>query len=343
MSSKQEVLRVDPLGKDLSALQKPADIIKNGGLVAFPTETVYGLGANALDERAVKRLFKVKKRSLNDPLIVHISEMSQLRRIVLEVPNVAEILADNFWPGPLTMIFNSNRAVADLVSAGLDTVAVRMPSGKIAQEIIRRASVPIAAPSANMFGRVSPTSAEHVLEELGGKIDMVVDGGRTDIGIESTVCDVTGSSMEILRPGSVDIDFLSKISGKDVVGVKGPTKLRRSPGNFPRHYSPRCELLVVERGPDQANDVIDKYRAFSEKGMSVGILATREHADMFPTENLCVLGPSENGELCARNLYAMLRDLDKRGCDIIIAEAVKSKKMGLAVMNRLYKAAGRGS
>ncbi len=337
------ILRTDPYKVDLPVIRKAAGVIRSGGLVAFPTETVYGLGANALDGEAVSRLFEVKMRALDDPVIIHISDITGLKALVREVPPLARRLAERFWPGPLTMVLARSEIVPDIVTAGLDTVAVRMPSSEVARAVITEAALPVAAPSANMFGRVSPTSAGDVLEELDGRIDMIIDAGRTEIGIESTVVDVTSAVPKVLRPGGVGIEELSEALGAEVALEKDTNILRRSPGAGSRHYSPSCGLIVVEEGPEQVSKVLEAFKDYSADGLSVGILSTEEHAYLFPEKAVCVLGPAGEGGLCARRLYSALRELDRDGHDIIIAEAVSSEGLGLAVMNRLYKAAGLSS
>lgn len=337
------VVKTDLEKIDNDILEKASEVLKKGGLVAFPTETVYGLGAHALDERAVTKLFEVKKRDLSDPIIVHISDLKQLDELVRKVPSVAKRLADAFWPGPLTLIFKRKETIPDILTAGLDTVAVRMPSGILIRKLIKESRIPIAAPSANMFGRISPVCAKDVLDEFQAGIDMLIDGGPAEIGVESTVCDVTSSKVKILRPGGVDIEQIESIIGSDVFLEKDKELLKRSPGSVQRHYSPECDLVIVEMGPDQIERVKDLFTSFADKGFSPGILAVREHAESFPSDSVRVLGSLNNAKECARNLYKRLREFDKSDHDVIIAEAVNTKGLGLAVMNRLKKASGGSS
>lgn len=334
------VVKVQSSCEDLSVLDAPAKLIKSGGLVAFPTETVYGLGANALSEKAVSRLFEVKKRALDDPVIVHIARKEDLPEVASDIPAFAHKLAGEFWPGAITLVLKKKKHIPDLVTAGLDTVAVRMPGCLIARELIKRSGVPVAAPSANMFGRVSPTCAKDVIEELGADIDMVVDAGRTEIGVESTVCDITGRQVKVLRPGGVSVEMLRSILPGEVSVETDRALLKRSPGSARRHYSPSCALVIIERGPDQAERVLEKLFLFEEKGLKACVLASEEHAGLFPAEKTVVLGPSADASRCARGLYSSLRALDKFSCDVIIAEAIDESGLGLAVMNRLRKASG---
>jgi len=314
-----------------------ARFILKGKLVAFPTETVYGLGADALNGEAVRKIFKAKGRPADNPLIIHIAEFRDLKRLADEVPREAELLAKKFWPGPLTMVLPKGEKVPYATTGGLDTVAVRMPAHPIALALIR-ASRPIAAPSANISGKPSPTSAEHVIDDFYGRIECIIDGGPTMIGVESTVVDLTSDEPTLLRPGGVTLEEIEEVVGKVKVhpAVKGkPADLARAPGMKYRHYSPNAQVIVVEgereRVREKIDELVKKYRL---KGLKVGVMATEEHeADVFFN-----LGKSE--EEVAKNLFLALRDLDKKGVDVIIAEGVEEKGLGLAVMNRLRKAAG---
>jgi len=335
---KPHVVKIDPHNIDREALKKAAELINNRGLVAFPTETVYGLGASALDPRAAAKIFEAKKRPLDDPLIVHIAGLKSLDDLTDEVPQGVVKLMERFWPGPLTIIFKKSKKVPPIVTTGLDTVAVRMPSGEIARRLIMAAGVPIAAPSANLFGRPSPTKAGHVLTDLDGRIDMLLDGGDTEIGVESTVVHPDGEGLLVLRPGGVTVEELESIVPE--VRVAGGEELEKSPGKYPQHYSPRARVIVVEDGPGQVDNALRTASETAAQSKNIGILAKHEHADAYKGMNVKVLGPSGDSRICASRLFYILREFDAEGVDVIIAEGISEKGLGLAVMNRLRKAAG---
>ena len=334
-----KVLKVDPLNVDRQMLKQAVEAIHNRGLVAFPTETVYGLGANALEPKAVAGIFEAKKRPLDDPLIVHISKIEDLSRIVDKIPLKAHRLIERFWPGPLTLVLKKTSLVPDIVTTGLDTVAVRMPSNSIARDLIELAGVPIAAPSANLFGRPSPTKAKHVVNDLEGRIDLVLDGGPTEIGIESTVVELLGNKTIILRPGGTDLEVIKELVG-EVEVYKGPEEEARSPGKYPQHYSPQALVTIVEEGPHQAEEVIRKAEELKEEGKEVGIMAKQEHEDLFKDYRYKVLGPALEARTCASRLFHVLREFDEDKVDVIVSEGIAEEGIGLAVMNRLKKAAG---
>jgi L-threonylcarbamoyladenylate synthase len=336
---KPRILKVDPQNIDTSLLKQAAEVIRGKGLVAFPTETVYGLGANALDAEAVTGIFEAKQRPLDDPLIVHIANREDLHKLSEDIPPETEKLIDRFWPGPLTVVVKKTEKVPDLVTTGLETVAVRMPSCAVARKFIEEAGFPIAAPSANLFGRPSPTNAQHVVEDLNGRIDLVLDGGPTAIGIESTVVEFIEGRVIVLRPGGIDLESLQSIIG-DVHIYSDQEESKRSPGKYPQHYSPRAKVLIVEDGNDQAQSARNLAEEVTSKGNKTGIMAKKEHAGEFSSFNVKVLGPGSDGKTCASNLFHALREFDSEKVDIIIAEAVSEKGLGLAVMNRLRKAAG---
>ncbi|MDV3103114.1 L-threonylcarbamoyladenylate synthase [Thermococcus waiotapuensis] len=325
-------------GVQRDKLSVAAGILKRGGLVAFPTETVYGLGADALNESATRRIFEAKGRPADNPLIVHIAEVEWLEKLAKEVPEKAWELAEKFWPGPLTIVLPARDTVPRTTTGGLDTVAVRMPAHPIALELIRLSDVPVAAPSANISGRPSPTSADHVIEDFYGKIDCIVDGGETPIGVESTVVDLTSEVPVLLRPGGLPVEELSKVLGEVLIhpALKGEkVDIARSPGMKYKHYSPNAQVIVVEGNREKVGEKIDELvEEYRKKGFRVGVMATEEHdADEF-----FYLGDSV--EEVARNLFKALRELDRRGVNIIIAEGVDERGLGMAVMNRLRKAAG---
>ncbi|MGB2631273.1 MAG: L-threonylcarbamoyladenylate synthase [Candidatus Omnitrophota bacterium] len=339
---KPRVLKIDPQNIDPELIRQAADVIRKGGLVAFPTETVYGLGANALDPAAVTGIFGAKNRPLDDPLIVHIAEIEDLKRLAKEVPEEATKLVDRFWPGPLTVVLKKTEEVPELVTTGLDTVAIRMPSNPIARELINTSGVPIAAPSANLFGRPSPTRARHVVDDLDGRIDLVLDGGSAEIGIESTVVEFIEGKVIVLRPGGIDVESLCSVIG-DVHIYKGTEEMERSPGKYPQHYSPHAMVIVVDESGSQAEKVRMAAESMTSKGKRVGIMAKEEHAGEYRSYDVKILGPENVGRACALNLFHILREFDSENVDVIIAEAIPEKGLGLAVMNRLRKAAGPGS
>jgi L-threonylcarbamoyladenylate synthase len=317
-----------------SALELAAGIIARGGLVAFPTETVYGLGAGATDEQAVARIFQAKGRPPDNPLIVHIASLEQLPLVAREIPREAYRLAELFWPGPLSLVLYRSQQIPPGVSAGLPTVAVRMPNHPVALGLIKKAGVPIAAPSANRSGRPSPTSAFHVLEDLAGRIEAVLDGGRSLIGVESTVLDLTAPQPTLLRPGGVTRERLEVALGRQVVlprwdGTSPPP----SPGMKYRHYAPRAPLIVVVGSEARRHRLARSLLSWYERqGLKVGYLN--------PLRNF--RGSLDKREKAfARSLYAALRAMDKGGADLIVAEGFPACGWGAVIMNRLCKAASR--
>jgi len=336
---KTKILEINPQKIDLAKIKIAAEEIKNGSLVAFPTETVYGLGADALNEKAVAKVFQAKERPFNDPLIAHIADIKELYRLSRQVPQVALKLAKAFWPGPLTLVLKKSELVSGIVTANLDTVAVRMPADNIALKLIREAKTPIAAPSANLFGRTSPTTAQHVDDDLGGKIEMIIDGGRTKVGVESTVLDVTVEPVRVLRAGGISVEKLKKVVGQ----VKISKELRegfRSPGMLNSHYSPRAKLILVEKkGDAQVEEVRKLASEYIAQRFKVGIMAKEENQNKYNEFEVKVIGKGTELEICAANLFAILRSFDKEGFEIIIAEGLEEHGLGLAIMERLRKAA----
>ena len=341
------VLKVDPRKPDEAKVRQAADFIKKGGLVAFPTETVYGLGADALNAKAVLALFKAKKRPLDNPPILHVAYMAEVYGLAKQVPQKAVTLMKEFWPGPLTLVFKRSEAVPDVTVAGLETVAIRMPKHNVAMALIKESGFPIAAPSANLAGKPSPTTAKHVLDDLNGRIDAILDGGPTRIGLESTVLDVSVDPPMLLRPGGTPVESLRKVLG-DVqlhpfVLAERELAVResRSPGMRHKHYAPKAELVLVE-GSLEA--VVEKVKALADsyriKACKVGVLATDETKAKYRADVVKSLGSRFNLEAIAQNLFALLREFDAEGVDVIIAEGVPSEGLGLAVMNRLRKASG---
>lgn len=333
-------------GKDIKeGVKKAAEIIKRGGLVAFPTETVYGLGANGLDENAVPKIYEAKGRPSDNPLILHISKLDEIEDIVKEIPKSALILAEEFWPGPLTMVFKKSERVPYRTTGGLESVAIRMPSNKIARELIKAAGVPIAAPSANSSGRPSPTKAAHVIYDLDGKIDMVIDGGEVDIGIESTIVDVTGEVPVILRPGFITEKMLSEAIGRveidEVVKSLSPDKdlKPKAPGMKYRHYAPKGKMTIYKGSHSKVIERINEEISKLE-GKKTGVLATDETKSYYKADIIISLGSREDGESIAHNLFDALRKFDDDDVEFIYSEGFDENKLGFAIMNRLHKSAG---
>lgn len=312
-------------------LKIAAEVIRKGGLVAFPTETVYGLGGDAFNPDAVARIFEVKERPSFDPIIVHIADFDDIRRLCKKVDERAKILAERFWPGPLTIVLKKSEKVPDIVTAGLDTVAVRMPSHPVARKLIGYSKTPIAAPSANLFGRLSPTTAEHVKEQLGDRIDIIIDAGRCEVGVESTVIDLTGEPT-ILRLGGTPVEEIEKVIGR--VRILTRSDKPRSPGQLSKHYSPKTPLRII-RGEIGV-----------ERGEKAGLLAFRRPDDDMAKrfEKIEVLSSSndlnEALRQAAQNLFSALHRLDKANLDVIYAEQVPEIGLGKAIMDRLRKAEG---
>jgi L-threonylcarbamoyladenylate synthase len=338
------VLRVNPTEPEREAIAEAAAVIRSGGLVAFPTETVYGLGADALNEAAVRRIFEVKGRPPDNPIIVHVADRDSVYLLASEVPRAAEELISRFWPGPLTLVLKRTELVPAVTCGGLETVAVRMPAHQVALELIMEAGVPIAAPSANVSGSPSPTSAEHVLRDLGGKIEMVLDGGPAEIGVESTVIDMTVDPPELLRPGGLPLEEIEGVIGHVRVpeparGLAAFTGKPRSPGMKYRHYAPSCRLILVEGDPASVRrKVAELVTVLRAQRKRVGVLAL-DGAD-YPGAEVVDLGPRSDLRRVAKSLFTAIRDLDERGVDVIVAEGVEERGLGLAIMNRLRKASG---
>ncbi len=326
-------------------LKEASAVIRNGGLVAFPTETVYGLGGDATNPEASRKIYAAKGRPSDNPLIVHIADFSQLRNIVAEVPQEAEKLAEAFWPGPLTMILRKNDVIPYETTGGLDTVAIRMPSHPVARAFLQDSGCMIAAPSANTSGRPSPTMAQHVWEDLHGKIEILLDGGPVGIGIESTIVDLSEERPMILRPGFITQEMLSAVLGD--VGVdpglasensKQPPK---APGMRYRHYAPKADLTLVE---GTMEEVISRINALTREaqamGKSVGVLATEENKDRYVADHVIVIGQRQDEAEIARHLFDVLRQFDDLQVDLIYSESFAAAGVGQAIMNRLLKAAG---
>lgn len=334
---------------DLNRLKRAADILKNGGLVAFPTETVYGLGANALNEEAAGKIYAAKGRPSDNPLIAHIADFGDLDPLVAEIPEAGRKLMEAFWPGPLTLIFLKSDLVPYGTTGGLDTVAVRMPSDPVAKALIRLAGVPVAAPSANTSGRPSPTTADHVWQDMNGKIDMIVDGGPVGIGVESTIIDVSGDVPMILRPGAVTREMAGSVLGFEIgldpaITENGPLNADvrpKAPGMKYKHYAPKADLTLVEGQPEAVIECINRLAMEKiDAGCRVGIICTEETKAEYPFGIVRSMGVRAREETIAHNLYAVLREFDDLEADYIFSESFSRDHLGQAIMNRLSKAAG---
>lgn len=340
-------IKVDPAHPAAEAIHKAGRILRRGGLVAFPTETVYGLGANALDGRAAARIFEAKGRPADNPLIVHVAGAQEVAGLAAGVPESAAALMKAFWPGPLTLVLPAAAVVPGEVTAGLRTVAVRMPDHPVALALIRAAGTPVAAPSANISGRPSPTSARHVLQDLDGRIEAVLDGGPAGLGVESTVLDLTSPVPMVLRPGGVTLEDLRGILGVVEVdpaatGRPGEGEDRpRSPGQKYTHYAPSAPLLLVEGDPEAvAAKIMELAGEERARGRRVGILSFSGGRDYAAVGTVVPAGRRDKPETVAAELYEALRRFDDLGVDLIFAEGMEERGLGLAVMNRLKKAAG---
>ena len=340
-----QVKKVDAQHPDMTIIREAAEIIRTGGLVGFPTETVYGLGADALLPEGAKRIYAAKGRPSDNPLIVHIAEFEALDKITADIPPQAKALADAFWPGPLTMIFRKSEAVPYETTGGLDTVAVRMPSHPTALALIRESGGYIAAPSANTSGRPSPTLAEHVYEDLNGKIPMILDGGAVGIGIESTIIDLSEEIPMILRPGYITKNMLAEVIGavKDDPGFVStdPNVHPKAPGMKYRHYAPKADLTIIEGPLEKVTAEINKRaKEKSRAGYKVGIIGTEETVAEYKAGDVKCIGTRADESTIAANLFGILREFDDDQVDYIYSESFDTAGIGSAIMNRLLKAAG---
>ncbi len=344
-TTRTTVLLIDAHHPDPDIIQQAADILRAGGLVAFPTETVYGLGANALDPEAVARIYSAKGRPSNNPLIVHIAAPEQLEQVAVDIPALARQLADIFWPGPLTFVLRRHSKIPDTVSLGRNTVAVRLPAHPVARALITAADVPVVAPSANRFTRPSATSAAHVLEDLDGHVDMILDGGTSPIGVESTVLDLTGNTPIILRPGGVSLEAL-KVYVPNVqqfsaaIGMDDGSASPASPGMLLKHYSPRAEVLLFG-GPSETlvQNLKHTIREQITAGKRVGLLVPDSEYPLFAGLDVQRVPLGADLEHIARNLYHALRSLDQQGVDIIVTHLVQPEGLGATINDRLTRAA----
>lgn len=339
------VEKIDKQNIDEQVMEKAGEILKKGGLVAFPTETVYGLGANALDEEAAKKTYAAKGRPSDNPLIVHIADVEALDNIVEHVSEKAKKVIAEFWPGPLTLVFRKKEIVPLGTTGGLQTVAVRMPVDEIAQSLIRAGGGYISAPSANTSGRPSPTTAEHVYDDLNGKIEMIIDGGNVEIGVESSILDMTVEPPMILRPGAITKEMFERVIGEVAVDQalleEGSETAPKAPGMKYRHYAPKAQLMIVE---GTTEDVVKAIRQITHEqirfGYKVGIIATSETKDFYKKGIVKNIGSRSNENSIAKNLYRVLREFDEEDVSYIYSEAFEETGIGDAIMNRLEKAAG---
>ena len=335
---------------NMAYIKEASEILRQGGLVAFPTETVYGLGGDATDKEASRKIYAAKGRPSDNPLIVHIAKFSQLEDITTDLPETAKKLADAFWPGPLTMVCNKNEVIPYETTGGLDTVAVRMPNNPVALALIEDSGCMIAAPSANTSGRPSPTKASHVYEDLSGKIEAILDGGPVDIGLESTIVDLTEDVVTILRPGFINMEMLKEVVGEVrmdpgiVYNDKGTTggAKPKAPGMRYKHYAPKGDLTIVSGDEEKVISTINQMTEEAiANGSKVGIIATSESADRYNLGQVLVIGDRSDEGSIAHNLYDILRQFDELDVDIIYSESFSTPNMGQAIMNRLLKAAGQ--
>ena len=336
---KTEIVKIDEEQIDQE------EILKRGGLVAFPTETVYGLGGDALNENSSRLIYAAKGRPSDNPLIVHITNMEALKKIVTEIPPAARKLAERYWPGPLTMIFHKSSAVPLATTGGLDTVAVRMPSHKTARAMIDAAGGYIAAPSANRSGRPSPTVARYVIEDLDGLVDMIIDGGEVNIGLESTIIDLTGEVPTILRPGYVTQDMLTETLGlvdvdRTILDANS-RQAPKAPGMKYRHYAPKGNLSIVEGEPERVVSYInERISALQKEGRKTGVIATDETVARYHGDDIKSVGSRRDEEVIARHLFRILREFDDDNVEVMFTESFETAGIGQAIMNRLLKAAG---
>lgn len=330
----------------MDVMEQAGKLIAEGELVAFPTETVYGLGGDALDPDASRKIYAAKGRPSDNPLIVHIAEFDDMKRVAREVPEQARKLADAFWPGPLTMIVWKSDAVPEATTGGMQTVAVRMPNHPVALELIRRSGCLIAAPSANTSGRPSPTEAQHVAEDLSGKIAMILDGGPVGIGIESTIIDLTEEKPMILRPGYITPEMLSEVLQEEVVIDPGiiaadDTRKPKAPGMKYKHYAPKAEMIIVDGAQDAVIAKINELTAAKRaEGKKVAVIATDETKERYDAQVILSMGRRSDEDAIAQHLYKILRECDELEVGEIYSECFQTPRIGQAIMNRLLKAAG---
>ncbi|WP_434223131.1 L-threonylcarbamoyladenylate synthase [Sporanaerobacter acetigenes] len=339
------VSQADRENPEKDIIEAGAKLIKNGGVVAFPTETVYGLGANAFCEEAIDKIFIAKGRPQDNPLILHVSSIDEVYPLVEKVDENMKMLMEKFWPGPLTIIFKKSSKVSKKLTGGLSTVAIRMPRNKIALELINSSGVPIAAPSANTSGRPSPTEASHVVEDMYGKIDMIIDGGSTGVGVESTVLDMSEEVPTILRPGGVTLEDLlqifSEVKYDQSIISDDENIVPKSPGQKYKHYAPKAKMIVFTGDVKTiSKNIKSQVKSLTLEGKKVGIMATEETKDEYNEGIVLVVGSRSDKDTIARNLFKVLRQFDELNVDMILAEGVDTEGIGRAIMNRMKKACG---
>ena len=342
-----KVINIDRDNFDIKELEDAAKTLRNGGLVAFPTETVYGIGADGLNSYAASKIYKAKGRPSDNPLILHIANFAALDKLTKNPSNKGIELARRFWPGPLTLIFDKSDLVPYSTTGGLDTVGIRMPSHPVAYELIRLSGVYVAAPSANTSGRPSPTKVEHVIDDLNGKIDLIIDGGKVDIGLESTIVDVTSSIPTILRPGYITTSMVEEVVGPVNIDKAITSKtnnsniIAKAPGMKYKHYAPKGDLIIFEGEIDKVIDIINlTTKEKQEEGYRVGIIATDETLPFYKQGDIKTIGTRKDEDTIARGLFETLREFDDDGVDYIFTESFEDNNLGQAIMNRLLKAAG---
>ena len=340
-----KVAIIKDINKDIKFIEEAARVIKSGGIVAFPTETVYGLGANALEEEAVKKIFIAKGRPQDNPLIVHVCS-KDISNLVKKVPKVAQELINKFWPGPLTIILDKKDIIPNMTSADLDTIGIRMPNSEIALKLIELSDRPIAAPSANISGRPSPTEVERCIDDLDGRVDYIIGGESSDIGVESTIIDCTVNPPLILRPGGITLEMLREIdSNIDIdkaLKSKPSADLKpKAPGMKYRHYAPKAHLKIIRGKNEKTIEIIrEMLENYIEKNSEVAVLTTDENLNRFDKGNIISLGSEKDLNQIAKNLFEALRKCDDLGVQYILCQGFEEKGVGVAIMNRLSKAAG---
>lgn len=343
---KTEILSIEQHNIDESEMKRAGELIAKGELVAFPTETVYGLGGDALDPEAAKKIYAAKGRPSDNPLIVHIADFSDIYRVGKNIPPQAKLLADAFWPGPLTIIVEKSDEVPEATTGGMNTVAVRMPNHPVALSLIRNSGCLIAAPSANTSGRPSPSEAAHVAEDLSGKIPMIIDGGSVSIGIESTIIDLTEQVPMVLRPGYITPEMLSEVLGDEVIIDPGiiaadDTTKPKAPGMKYKHYAPKADMVIVEGATAAVVSEINRLVAQKqEKGQKVAVIATEETKTLYKADVVLCIGRREDEDSIASHLYKILRECDELKVQSIYSESLATPRIGQAIMNRMLKAAG---
>lgn len=340
-----KIIKIDENNIDSQAISEAGYLLKEGKLVAFPTETVYGIGANALNQEAILNIYKAKGRPSDNPLIVHIANQEDVYKYVKDVSDIALKLMRKFWPGPLTIIFNKKEIISNNITGGLNTVAIRLPANKIARAVIEASGLPIAAPSANKSGKPSPTMVKHVIEDLYGFVDMIIDGGSSEIGLESTVLDITGDIPTILRPGAITKEMLENEIGQvkfDLSLIQDKKNIiPKSPGMKYKHYAPKGLLTVVYGEAKKAFNFINESIKEKEiNGKRVGVISTFEEKDMYRCQYILTIGSNSSEEEIASNLFKVLRLMDEKDIEFIFTRAFTQENIGVATMNRLLKASG---